>query len=77
MTRDAPLPENGQPASGITAGGIMPSGLIHCLHLLAEDAARLGLPRTHLAICQVLEICEAERIEQGGDPTQGYARRVQ
>lgn len=37
------------------------SGIIHCLHLLAEDAARLGLPRTHLAICQVLEICEAEQ----------------
>ena len=67
MTRDAPLPENGQPASGITAGGIMPSGLIHCLHLLAEDAARLGLPRTHLAICQVVEICEAERAANQGN----------
>jgi hypothetical protein len=51
MPRDVPLSNIGPSASGIT----------HCLHLLAEDAARLGLPRTHLAICQVVEICEAER----------------
>jgi hypothetical protein len=35
------------------------SGVIHCLRLLAEEAAGLGLPRTHVAICQVLQICEA------------------
>ena len=57
MSMDVPLPHVGPPASGI-----VPSGIIHCLHLLAEDAERLGLPRTHLAICQVLEICEAERV---------------
>jgi hypothetical protein len=51
MPRDVPLSNIGPSASGIT----------HCLHLLAEDAARLGLSRTHLAICQVVEICEAER----------------
>ena len=51
MPRDAPIATIGPSAGGI----------IHCLNLLAEDAARLGLPRTHLAICQVLEICEAER----------------
>lgn len=36
------------------------TGVIHCLRLLAEEAAGLGLPRTHVAICQVLRICEAE-----------------
>ena len=51
MHTDVSLSNIGPSASGIT----------HCLHLLAEDAARLGLPRTHLAICQVLEICEAEQ----------------
>ena len=51
MPRDVPLSNLGPSTSGI----------IHCLHLLAEDAARLGLPRTNLAICQVLEICEAEQ----------------
>ncbi len=50
MTRDRPLSNLGPSASGI----------IHCLHLMAEDAMRLGLPRTHLALCHVLEICEAE-----------------
>jgi hypothetical protein len=54
MTSDAALSNIGPSAAGI----------IHCLHLLAEDAARLGLPRTHLAICQVLQICEAGRIER-------------
>jgi hypothetical protein len=37
------------------------SSIIHCLWLLAEEAASQGLPRTHLAICQVLLICETER----------------
>jgi hypothetical protein len=50
MTRDRPLPNLGR----------SPSGIIHCLHLMAEDAMRLGLPRTHVALCHVLEICEAE-----------------
>ena len=50
MTREKHLSDLGPSASGI----------IHCLHLMAEDAMRLGLPRTHLALCHVLEICEAE-----------------
>ena len=66
MSMDVPLPHVGPPASGI-----VPSGIIHCLHLLAEDAERLGLPRTHLAICQVLEICEAERLAREGRTTFG------
>lgn len=44
-------------------------GVIHCLRLLAAEAAGLGLPRTHLAICQVLRICEAERT-----PSAAHAR---
>jgi hypothetical protein len=64
MTSDAALTNIGQSAGGI----------IHCLHLLAEDAARLGLPRTHLAICQVLEICEAERIDHGQPPARSKVR---
>ena len=67
MHRDAPLSTIGPSASGIT----------HCLHLLAEDAARLGLPRTHLAICQVLEICEAERIERETHTTSAPGQKVQ
>ena len=53
------------------------SGIMHCLHLMAEDAARLGLPRTHLAICQVLEICEAEHIERAVDVSAAGGRRMQ
>lgn len=67
MTRDIALPSVGPSASGIT----------HCLHLLAEDAARLGLPRTHLAICQVLEICEAEQADHEAHATFGLAQKVQ
>jgi hypothetical protein len=67
MTRLPPLPQNGLSASGI----------MHCLHLLAEDAVRLGLPRTHLAICQVLEICEAEHAERGPDTSPLRRRGVQ
>jgi hypothetical protein len=63
MPRDVPLSNIGPSAGGI----------IHCLHLLAEDAARLGLPRTNLAICQVLEICEAER-EASATPAPGARR---
>jgi hypothetical protein len=48
MPRTAPAPDSST------------SGVIHCLRLLAEEAAGLGLPRTHVAICQVLQICEAE-----------------
>lgn len=59
MTMDAPRSNPGPSATGI----------IHCLHLLAEDATRLGLPRTHLAICQVLEICEAEHCDRGVEPS--------
>lgn len=50
MPRTAPAQVPDPPASGV----------IHCLRLLAEEAAGLGLPRTHVAICQVLQICEAE-----------------
>jgi hypothetical protein len=67
MTRDAAL-SNISPSA---------SGVIHGLHLLAEDAARLGLPRTHLAICQVLEICEAERIEREAHTTSAPGQKVQ
>ena len=52
-------------------------GIIHCLHLLAEDAARLGLARTHLAICEVLEICEAERTEHAARTTPAPGQKVQ
>jgi hypothetical protein len=69
MSMDAPLPHAGRSASGIVS-----SGLIHCLHLLAEDAARLGLPRTHLAICQVLEICEAERVARATLAPSGHGQ---
>ncbi len=64
MSMDAPLPHGGPSASATGSGGIDPSGIAHCLHLLAEDAVRLGLRRTHLAICQVVEICEAECVER-------------
>jgi len=67
MTRDAPLTDIGPSAGGI----------IQCLLLLADDAARLGLPRTHLAICQVLKICEAEGIEHQAGITATYIHRMQ
>jgi hypothetical protein len=67
MTRDAPLSNIG-PAT---------SGIIQCLHLLADDAARLGLQRTHLAICQVLKICEAEGVEHEANATPARLHRVQ
>ena len=51
MPTPAPLPDPDPAADGV----------IQCLRLLAAEAAGLGLPRTHLAICQVLQICEAER----------------
>jgi hypothetical protein len=51
MHRTAPLPASDPAADGV----------LHCLRLLAEEAAGLGLARTHVAICQVLQICEAER----------------
>jgi len=43
---------------------------------LAEDAVRLGLRRTHLAICQVVEICEAECIERASLALSGRGRSV-
>ena len=59
MHRTAPLPIADQAADGV----------LHCLRLLAEEAAGLGLARTHVAICQVLRICEAERTPPAlGDP---------
>jgi hypothetical protein len=67
MTRDAPLPNVGPAADGI----------IECLLLLADDAARLGLARTYLAICQVLKICEAEGGEREANATPARLHRVQ
>ena len=67
MTRDAPLPNVGPPTDGI----------IECLLLLADDAARLGLARTYLAICQVLKICEAEGGEREANATPARLHRVQ
>ena len=62
MARTAPLRDSTPPGGGI----------MQCLRLLTEDAASLGLPRTHLALCQVLRICEAEcaQIPAGASPTQ-------
>jgi hypothetical protein len=54
MARPTPLSDSSPQARGI----------IRCLRLLAEEAEALGLPRTHLAICQVLRICEAERTQR-------------
>ena len=76
MSMDAPVPHGGPMASatgsgGIGPNGITPNGITHCLHLLAEDAVRLGLRRTHLAICQVVEICEAECVERRTDAASG------
>ena len=86
MSMDAPVPHGGPMASatgsggigpnGITPNGITPNGITHCLHLLAEDAVRLGLRRTHLAICQVVEICEAECIERASLALSGRGRSV-
>jgi hypothetical protein len=81
MSMDAPLPHGGPMASatgsgGIGPNGITPNGITHCLHLLAEDAVRLGLRRTHLAICQVVEICEAECIERASLALSGRGRSV-
>jgi len=81
MSMDAPVPHGGPMASatgsgGIGPNGITPNGITHCLHLLAEDAVRLGLRRTHLAICQVVEICEAECIERASLALSGRGRSV-
>ena len=81
MSMDAPLPHGGPMVSatgsgGIGPNGITPNGITHCLHLLAEDAVRLGLRRTHLAICQVVEICEAECIERASLALSGRGRSV-
>jgi hypothetical protein len=67
MPKDAPLPNHGPSTSGI----------IHCLHLLAEDATLLGLARTHLAICQVLAICEAERARCAAPLVPAQSRAIQ
>jgi hypothetical protein len=64
ISMDGPLPHGGPRATATGSSGIDHNGITHCLHLLAEDAARLGLRRTHLAICQVVEICEAECAER-------------
>ena len=67
MTRDAPLPNVGPPADGI----------IECLLPLPNDAARRGLARTYLAICQVLKICEPEGGECETNAAPARLHRVQ
>ena len=68
MTRDAPRPNVGPPTG---------REVIECLLPLANDAARLGLARTYLAICQVLKICEAEGGEREANATPARLHRVQ
>ena len=36
-------------------------GIIHCLHMLAEEAGSLQLARTMRALREAIAICEAER----------------
>ena len=64
MSMDGLRPHGGPRGGATGSGGIDPNGIAHCLHLLAEDAVRLGLRRTHLAIWQVVEICEAACVER-------------
>lgn len=68
MAEFAPLPAESDPPV---------SGIMHCLRLLAEEAESFGLARTHLAICQVMRICEAEQRPQRPGPTPGPGKRLQ
>lgn len=36
------------------------NGLLRCLHAIADEAAGLGLTRTHLALQQTIRECSAE-----------------
>jgi hypothetical protein len=38
-------------------------GIVHCLQMLAQEAADLNLPRTLAAIQRALQICHDEGIE--------------
>ena len=38
------------------------TGILHCLRMLAEEAASLRLTRTLAALRQALDVCAAEKI---------------
>ncbi len=39
------------------------TGILHCLRMLAEEAATLRLTRTQAALLEAIEICAAERAD--------------
>ena len=45
------------------------AGILHCLEMLADEAATLGLPRTLEALCRAQAACAAETSD--GLVTQG------
>jgi hypothetical protein len=41
------------------------TGILHCLRMLAEEAASLRLTRTLAALRQALDVCAAEKVLDG------------
>jgi hypothetical protein len=50
----------GEDADEAELNGATASGIAHCLHMLADEAATLQLGRTLRAIRRAIEICSAE-----------------
>jgi hypothetical protein len=43
------------------------TGILHCLRMLAEEAASLRLMRTLAALRQALDVCAAEKVNVPAD----------